>query len=234
MVASSLASAYDATLKKHMKVHAAWSPVTSPYQVGDYGRFEGGPINGLFVKHGNIYSEFEIARNVETKSGSGWSFISEKTTTTRLEADANGKMQKVDYYSNNDVDGHLELQFTNSNSFYIKTDNLTVTRMTDAKKVAEQLRDLRGDGWYKANLVIMEVQCASSPVIVGVSEGGSDGKVTFSAPVKKLKAVESGRLDADVAFSSTSGASFSVNGGETGPVGLKIFQVGPAGAVVMK
>ncbi|MCS6303704.1 MAG: hypothetical protein H8K07_08570 [Nitrospira sp.] len=206
-----LAEAFSDTLHEQLQVYAAWFPVVNTIKVGDFGLIE----SGVFRSMGNV-SKFGI--EVVTASGkdADIDFVSEGTTVTRFVA--GGKVDRFPPVG--DLEAKLELEFTRDNSCMIKA-KLSVIEMQDIHGVAKKLKDL--NNWDNDFKVVSCTYSGEKCVVLACREAGT--KVSFTGKANILQGVDLGKVELGPSFESTSNACFK-SIGETGVVGIRLFQLG--------
>ena len=211
-----LARKYAQIVKSRLLHHAAWSPVTDTYEVGDYGAFR----EGIFQKLGNI-REFGIdPAPKQSTSTVGFDFASSGTTMVRTAAGAS-----VDVFPSQPVEAKLQLDFQGDSSVFLRTSKLTVIEMPSVNAVAGQLhrkRDANGRRWKLGWRIIRKVYVATDPVILMSLERGATFSISGTATA--LKAVEAGSGSASLSVSSNKANTLQIVGG-TGPVAFDLFRV---------
>lgn len=210
-----LASHYAQIIRSRLLHFAAWSPVTDPYEVGDYGAFR----RGVFYKLGNI-RELGVEPQVRPGAASvSLSFTSAGATAVRTMAGA-----RVDAFPAQPVEGSLELEFQGESSVFIRTGRLTVTELVGVDAVASRLvgaRDGYGRRWRLGWRIIRKLYVATDPVILVSAERGA--RFSLRGRVDALAAVEAGHGAVELAVSSSKADALQIVGG-TGPVAFDLFR----------
>lgn len=211
-----LASKYAKIIKSRLMHYAAWSPVTDPYEIGDYGAFR----RGIFQKLGNI-REFGVQPQTRPGTSSvSLDFTSSGSTMVRTAGGA-----KVDVFPQEAVEGTLEIDFQGDSSIFVRTGKLSMTELTGVDSVAGQLlrkRDPNGRKWKLGWRIIRKLYVATDPVILVSAERGAS--FSLSGRADALKAAEAGSGSADLSVSSNKSDSLQILGG-TGPVAFDLFKV---------
>ncbi|MCX4241077.1 hypothetical protein [Paraliomyxa miuraensis] len=210
------ASYYAQLIRSRLLHFAAWSPVTDPYEVGDYGALRG----GVFHKLGNI-REFGVEPRARPGASSvSLSFTSAGATMVRTMGGV-----RVDAFPAQAVEGTLELALEGESSVFIRTGKLSMTELLGVDAVAGQLvrrRDAGGRKWRLGWRVVRKVYVAVDPVILVSTERGA--RFSLRGRVDALAAVEAGRGSAELSVSCSKADSLQIVGG-TGPVALDLFRV---------
>ncbi len=215
-----IAQRYNKILRREILHFAAWSPVTDPYEVGDYGGFR----QGVFQKLGHI-REFGVDPEVDAGHQAPFDFVSAGVTTVRMEGDA-----EVKAYSGLDVEAKLAIRFSGKNSIYLKSALVNVATMRSVAAVAAKLRRAKsadGRTWNSGWRVIRKVYTAVDPSILVSTE--RDTAFTLSGKARALKQLEVGKASLDIAVEVSNANVVKVIGG-TGPIALDLFKAGFFGA----
>lgn len=206
-----LAESFSDTLHDQLQVYAAWFPVVNTIKVGDFGLIE----SGVFRPMGNI-SRFGIEVVTQSGNDADIDFVSEGTTVTRFVA--GGKVDKFPPVG--EAEAKLELEFNRDNSCMIKA-KFSVIDMQDIHGVAKKLKDL--DDWDNDYKVVSSTYLGEKCVVLACREAGT--KVSFTGKASILQQVDLGKVEISPSFESTSSACFK-SIGETGVVGIRLFQLG--------
>lgn len=211
-----LANHYAKTVRSQLLHHAAWSPVTDSFEVGDYGAIR----KGVFQRLGNI-REFGVEPVTRTGSSSvSLDFTSAGTTMVRTAAGA-----KVDVFPAQPIQGELEIGFQGDSSVFIRTGTLTVTELTTVDSIAGQLlgkRDPNGRTWRLGWRIIRKLYVADDPVILAAAEKGA--RISLTGRADALARFEAGQGSVGLTVSSKTTASLQILGGR-GPVAFDLFKV---------
>lgn len=210
-----IAKDFNNVLHDQLHVLAAWLPVTNTFQLGDFGVIS----DGVFVRMGNVASDFGV--NFESQAGQPGKldFKSESVRVFRFAANAS-----VAAFPGEDVDGALKIEFGKERSFYLKA-GLTVTEIKSVFKAAQDLASKpRWDaGKFK---VVSAVYNGTNCAILSSKE--SNASVEISGKTGALKRLELGAADAGLTFTSKTKMGLELLG-ETGIVGLSLFRVEKSG-----
>lgn len=210
-----LASHYAEIIRSRLLHFAAWSPVTDPYEVGDYGAFR----RGIFYKLGNIR---ELGVEPQVRPGAATvslSFTSAGATMVRTMGGA-----RVAAFPAQAVEGTLEIDFQGESSVLLRTGQLAVTELVGVDAVAGRLvraRDGLGRKWKLGWRVIRKLYVARDPVILVSSERGA--RFTLRGRAEALAAVEAGQGSAELSVSCSKADALQIVGG-TGPVAFDLFR----------
>ncbi|MCA9711349.1 MAG: hypothetical protein KDK70_36255 [Myxococcales bacterium] len=210
-----LASHYARIIRSRLLHFAAWSPVTDPYEVGDYGAFR----RGVFHKLGNIR---ELGIEPQTRPGAAevsLSFTSARATMVRTMGGA-----RVDAFPAQAVEGALEVEFQGESSILLRTGRLAVTELVGVDAVAGKLvcaRDGLGRRWKLGWRIIRKLYVARDPVILVSSERGA--RFMLRGRAEALAAVEAGYGAAELSVSCNKADALQIVGG-TGPVAFDLFR----------
>lgn len=210
-----LASHYAEIIRSRLLHFAAWSPVTDPYEIGDYGALR----RGVFHKLGNIR---ELGVEPQVRPGAAavsLSFTSAGATMVRTMGGA-----RVAAFPAKAVEGTLEIEFQGESSVMLRSGQLAVTELAGVDAVAGRLvraRDGLGRRWKLGWRIIRKLYVASDPVILVASERGA--RFTLRGRAEALAAVEVGRGAGELSVSCSQADALQIVGG-TGPVAFDLFR----------
>lgn len=215
--AMDLARKYARIIKSQLLHHAAWSPVTDAFEVGDYGVIR----RGVFQRLGNV-REFGVEPAARTSASSvSLDFTSTGTTMVRTTAGA----KVAAFPTRADVQGELQIGFEADGSVFIRTGRLTVSELTAVGSTATQLlrkRDRIGRKWKLGWRIIRKLYTAEDPVILAASERGA--RIALRGRADALGRFEAGKGTVGLTVSSKTTASLQILGGR-GPVAFDLFKV---------
>src|SRR5215831_7494015 len=150
-----LANDFNDIIEKHINVFAAWIPIVNKYTLGDYGVFS----DGIFTKLGNIKDDFNVDYKQGTGSEASIDFTSEGARVFKFAGGA-----QVTAIPAGAIDAKIDIEFSNKNSFLVKSPTITVATIDNVNEVAQKLRDVKNwDGQWK---VVYQVYNALDAVIV--------------------------------------------------------------------
>lgn len=212
-----LARKYARIIKSQLLHHAAWSPVTDSFEVGDYGVIR----RGVFQRLGSV-REFGVDPVARTSASSvSLDFTSTGTTMVRTTAGA----KVMAFPTGSDAHGELEIGFEGDGSVFIRTGRLSVTELTAVGSAATQLlrkRDRLGRKWRLGWRIIRKLYVADDPVILAAAERGA--RIALSGRADALGRFEAGQGAVGLTVSSKTTASLQILGGR-GPVAFDLFKV---------
>lgn len=209
---------FNNALHKRANFYAAWFPVATPYQVGDYGVIS----NGVFQKTGHLNDLAGVGFNVQITKSKGdpvsIDFLSEGAKAIKLIAGAT-----VQVLPENDVTANIKYEFNKKNSFVVKATDMVVERMDNVQQVASALARLRRDNKWHHNLHVVSATYTGQNCLVLLSTEANT-TVEFEASAAALKKLDIGNLEVkpSVTFSNNS-ILHSI--GKTGPIGLNLFKL---------
>lgn len=210
-----IAKDFNKIIHKEIDLHAAWLPVTNTFTLGDFGVIS----DGVFVRMGNVESDFGVGFASQSGPGTRLDFKSDHVRSIRIVAGA-----EVAVWPGDDVEASLKIEFRKEKSFYLKA-ALTMSEMTSPFAVARALSEQpRWDaGKFK---VISAVYSGKGCVIL--SSRASDACFELTGKSGALKKLEVGSADIGIAASSKSGMGLEVMGG-SGVVALRMFRLERSG-----
>lgn len=217
----STARAYDRIIRRHLRRHAAWIPVVSPFEVGDYGFYDG----GVFRQIGNIRSRLGI--EFETKPGGQVSldFQTRKGTEVTFFVEGRGEVPQL---PDTDVEARIDFAFTGSRSFLLKAPVVTSTTMQDIAGVAAQISQLPRRSWRRRYKLVTEVLSAKEAVMVGTQTRNTT--VSLNGKANILRQLDLGNVAAGVKVTANRDIGLRVEG-ESGSIALGLVRVSRRGSV---
>lgn len=210
-----LASHYAQIIRSRLLHFAAWSPITDPYEVGDYGALR----RGVFHKLGNIR---ELGIEPQVRPGAATvslAFTSAGATMVRTMGSA-----RVEAFPAEALEGTLEIEFQGESSVLVRSGRLAVTELVGVDAVAGRLvraRDGLGRRWKLGWRIIRKLYVAHDPVILVSSERGAH--FSLRGRVEALAALEAGHGAAELSVSCNKADALQIVGG-TGPVAFDLFR----------
>lgn len=206
-----IAKDFNKVLHDQIRIHAAWLPVTNTFQLGDFGVIS----DGVFVRMGNIQSDFGVTFDTQAGTETKLDFKSDRVRVFRFAGNA-----EVPVFPGESVDASLKIEFGKEKSFFLKA-ALSVSQMASVFATAQQLRDKPrwNAGKFK---VISAVYTGRGCAILSSREGNASVEITGKADA--LKKLEMGSAEAGLSFSSKSGMGLEILG-DSGVVGLQLFKV---------
>ncbi len=221
----SLPREFNKALHKKANFYAAWFPVATPYQVGDYGVIS----NGVFQKTGHLTDLAGDGFNVEIRKAKGdpvtIDFLSEGAKAVKLVAGA-----AVEVLPENDIKAKIKYEFNKKNSFVVKATDMVVERMDNVQQVADVLAQLRRNNkWHHSFHVVSTTYTGQNCLVLLSTDANTT--VEFEASAAALKKLDIGNLEV------TPSVSFNNNAilhsiGKTGPIGLNLFKLKMIGSGV--
>jgi hypothetical protein len=216
----SLPKDYNKALHSQANFYAAWFPITTPFQIGDYGLIQ----NGVFQKIGELGTLQNDGFNVKIRTATGepttFNFLSEGITSVKTVAGAT----VADLPQVADIEARLTYEFNKKNSFVVKAAEIKVERMENIREVADKLAEMRrNDKWSHRYRVVSATYTGQNCLVLLSAEAGTT--VAFEATASALKQLDLGNVELkpSVSFSSDR-ILHSI--GKTGVLGLGLFKLG--------
>ncbi|MBL9102823.1 MAG: hypothetical protein JNL82_17885 [Myxococcales bacterium] len=206
----SIARATARILRKQLRAHVAWLPLTNNFSLGDYGVFSG----GVFVRMGNVRA-LGVDFTSESRDGGPFAFRSEGTREVRLSGGV-----AVEQFAAGDADATLRVAFTADESLLIRTHSLAVSEICELPPLAAALR--RHPQWRQRYRVIHRLWTAADGIFL--SSRGTDASIDFTGSADALTALQSGKGDLAVQVGARTNVGLDLVGA-TGPLALGLFRV---------
>lgn len=206
-----IASDFEDIIHDHLKVHAAWLPVTNPYRLGDYGLISG----GVFQKIGNIKDDFSLSFTESSGQDATLNFVSDST----LIVDASTGAQ-VNLNPTGTIQANVTFKFQNEKSFLINAPVINVSIIENVNQVFNQLKQL--GQWRRKYAVVFQVYVAQNPLILSTLDGGTE--VTIGGSGDALQQFNIGNATANFSLKTTKALGLEVTG-KTGPIALGLFKL---------
>lgn len=216
----SLPRDFNCALKKKAGIYAAWFPVTTPFQIGDYGLIQ----NGVFQKIGHLDDLRDDGFNIKIRSAVGKpvsiDFLTKGVKTIKTVASATGAIPEL---PTSEISAKLTYEFNKKNSFVVKAAEMTVEQMENIHQVAEGLARLRREKkWSHRFRIVSKTYTGQSCVVLLANEAGT--KVEFEATANALKQIDLGIVELKPTVSFSSDTILKVLG-KTGTLGLNLFKL---------
>jgi len=206
---------FSRILHEHTTFHAAWYPVANTWSVGDIGVVS----DGVLVRTGNLADLGVNFAAAPTAPVHGLNFTSEGTKSARFLGDA-----EVNALPDSDIEARLNVEFTKSESFFLKAATLRVEEMTGLDSVAAELSKLRDRRWRRKYRVVHATAAADQLAFVSAREAGASFEIRGTA--RALQQLDLGKAEAglEIVSSSSLGLDFV---GDSGIIGIRLFKLGP-------
>lgn len=212
---------YNRILRKNFHMHAAWMPLVTEFQLGDYGLFR----RGVFVPLGNI-REFGVELKTIPGRTAKIDFVSSSASV--IQYVGGGEVQVLP--GDNDLEAKLQLNFSRSRSFVLKAGEVTSERIENIAEIANKLAAARrrkdGPRWRTRYKVVGEVYRGENVTIISTRERNTG--VMFSGTVGALKKFNVGSVDSSLDMTLNKQVDIQLRG-ESGAVGLSLFRVRVSG-----
>ena len=203
---------FNDIIQRHLKVSAAWLPVTNNFTLGDYGIIS----EGVFTKMGNI-REFNVAYTTAEGPDASIDFTSADTTVVKFAAGV-----EVSVIPAGAIDAKISFKFEKERSFLVQAPVIKMTAIDNVNQVATQLK--KSDAWERKWKVVYQVYHAIDPVIVSTISAGTE--ITFSGDANALKELKVGNASVELGTNKELGLKVM---GKAGIIGLGLFKLGIIG-----
>jgi hypothetical protein len=205
---------YNRLLRRHTLHFAAWSPITDPQKLGDYGLLD----RGVFRKLGNI-AEFGVDFSTESGNAAAWDFTSTVKTQVRIQAGV-----QVPIFDDSNIEARLKIEFDGQFAALVKSPEVRVEAMQSIHAVAKRLQ--AAGGWKPRFRVISKVYTAEQPLIV--ASLGNSTVIELSGTAKVLRKLELGEATIGV---SVIGEHQLKLVGNSGAIAIDLFRVRQSNAI---
>lgn len=205
-----LAAQFETIIERQLNAHAAWLPITTPYQLGDYGLIS----DGVFQKLGNI-KEFNISFTQEDGEEASLSFVSDNTTAVDASTGA-----QVDLNIGGEIKANVTYKFNSDKALLVKAPVIKVTAMSNVNQVAQQLK--KADGWKNIFKVVFQVFVAKNPLVLATIAAGTE--VTIGAKADALPQFNIGNAEAKFSLKKNKELGLEMSG-KTGVIALGLFKL---------
>jgi hypothetical protein len=212
-----IANAFNRIIRRELRQHAAWLPITNTFALGDFGVVS----NGLFTRIGNV-ADLGISWKERSGPPSKLDYSSQSVTTTRIEGGA-----KVPAFSSSTaVDAKLVFAFERESTFVLKASQIVSQEIEDIFAVATALHQHKG--WRKRYRFVTRLYTARNPLFLASRDSATE--VTIAGKAAALGQAELGRLAADLDVAASRELALEITG-QTGVIGLGLGRVSLSGAV---
>ncbi|MCA9712023.1 MAG: hypothetical protein KDK70_39675 [Myxococcales bacterium] len=215
----SLANSLDRILRRNLRLHVAWLPVTTPYALGDYGYRRGGVFEAL----GNL-REFGVEVEPVTGRSTSLDFVSSDATSIRKLAGVT-----VDVLPDTDAEAELHVTFERKQSLLIKAPQLVSARIGNLAAIGKALtRAQRADGtkWSSSYRVVSELLIGHDVTLLSTRR--ANATVVLSGRARLLRRLEAGAGSAGITVENAETLGLSLMG-KQGPVALDLVRFGWGG-----
>jgi hypothetical protein len=202
-----IANAFNRIIRRELRQHAAWLPITNTFALGDFGVVS----NGLFTRIGNV-ADLGISWKERSGPPSKLDYSSQSVTTTRIEGTA--------------VDAKLVFAFERESTFVLKASQIVSQEIEDIFAVATALHQHKG--WRKRYRFVTRLYTARNPLFLASRDSATE--VTIAGKAAALGQAELGRLAADLDVAASRELALEITG-QTGVIGLGLGRVSLSGAV---
>ena len=200
---------FNDIIQRHLDVFAAWMPIVNKYGLGDYGIF----ADGVFSKLGNITEDFQVTFIEGAGSEASIDFTSEGASVMKFVGGT-----QVDNIPAGELNARIEIEFSKSKSFLVKSPTVTVATIDNVNEVAKKLKDTREwDGKWK---VVYQVYNALDAVIISTIDSGT--KLNFNGDASALGQMKLGSAGVNIDTNRALGLKIS---GKNGVIGLGLFRI---------
>lgn len=202
---------------------AAWPPVLTPLQLGDYGVTTGGGFRRL----GNI-ADFGLSIDVERGQPSRLELVSDDVRLTRFA----GGARVPAFHGLGSVSGSVAIEFGRSEGFVLKCARVERTQIADLAGLARRLLHARapdGQAWRPlAWRLVWQLYTGDDVLFCAASSAGA--RVELGGSVESLQRLDGGAGSAGLSVARGAGLSFEIVGG-AGPLGFGLARVRLGGGV---
>jgi hypothetical protein len=202
---------FDQVLKDQLNIHAAWVPILNTFKIGDYGVVS----DGVFVKIGNISSDFGVSFEQAPGQGITLNFTSKGTNIYRVAGSA-----EVNVFPESDAEAKFTVEFNKESSFLLRA-NLAMTEMQNLNQVAQGL-SAKPD-WRNKFRVVHAVYIGRNCALI--SSTANNSKIELVGKAKALKQFDIGAASVEVSATNKREIGLDLLG-KTGVVGLGFFKLG--------
>ena len=210
---SGLAKSYEKALRKQLRAHAAWMPVTNVIELGSYGFFRG----GVFEPVGNITKDYDVSFTVKTAPATKVNFSSVGTKSLKL--DGNGNVVNS-FAGLGAAKASLKFEFSKKNSIVLKASEMLLHQIEEARKVALALATK--PDWKKKYKVVFGTYVGNECLVICAREAGSEFVLNASADI--LQEIDGGKAAGGFKYTSSNDSTFDAVG-KSGVVGIKLFKL---------
>ncbi|TMU57474.1 hypothetical protein [Flagellimonas algicola] len=212
---SGIAKSYEKVLRKELRAHGAWWPVTNIIEIGSYGFFRG----GVFEPVGNIKKDYpDIPLDIKTSPElKNLNFSSEGTKSLKFNIDGELVASFADL---GDADASLKFEFSKKNSIVLKADEISLTQIENAREVALALAT-KSD-WKKKYKVVFGTYIGNQCLVICAREAGSEFILNASAEI--LEQIDGGKVEGGFSYTSSNNSTFDAIG-KSGVIGIKLFKL---------
>ena len=199
----------EQVMKRQLRAHVAWAPISNPFKLGDYGLI----ANGVFTKMGNTQEEFGISFNQAKGPDASLDFTSDSTSVVNFAGGA-----QVNVIPEGAVDAKVTFKFNKERSILIKSPTISVSNIENVRAVFNQLKSK--EGWQRKFIVVHQTYLAQDAVVMTTIDAGTE--ITFSGNASALKQLK--LADASVQFGSSKKLGLEFKG-KTGIIALGLVRM---------
>jgi hypothetical protein len=204
-----IAKQFSRVIRRELRVQAAWLPVVNVFSLGDYGVIDG----GIFVRRGNIKTDFKISFETLESPDAHINFKSKGTRLIKL--DVGVPVQSIPASS---VNAQVKVQFSGARSFLIQSPLIKVKEIASPNVLA---MTLSGQSFWRPEYkVVHQVYHAKKAVVVSTKE--SNTELIFSGQAKALNDLDLGHAALSMSFNKSIGLDLN---GKEGIIGLGLFRI---------
>lgn len=215
----SVAAQLEDIMHQQLKVHAAWLPITSPYNLGDYGLI----ADGVFQKIGNVKDDFNLTFNEQAGQDAELNFVSASTTLIDAKTGA-----EIGLNPQIEIKAGVTFRFNKERSIMIKAPVINVTVISNVNQLAKALRKLPSSDWKNRFKVVFQVYKATNPLIISTIDAGTE--ITFSGEGNLPEQFNVGQADVSFSLKTNKKLGLEVKG-KCGIIALGLFKLKLLGGV---
>lgn len=218
----SITKNYARSVRRQLRYHAAWVPMSDPYEVGDYGVFRG----GVFERLGNIRQygvDFTTVPGQDTSA----KFTDSGVTSVLFDLSGGGTIDPAG--ATGDVEAGLKFSFSTARSFTVRCAVVKAEVMDAIPQVAQALAAV--PAWNPTWRVVRSVHRAKGGTVLGSSTANAE--LVLTGKVSALQAIDAGHVSGEVKVTHNREVGIEYVG-EDGPIGLETFRVRANGQPVLR
>jgi hypothetical protein len=175
------ARVFNQILREQLGINAAWLPVTNNFALGDYGVM----TEGIFVKLGNIETDFGVTLDKAIGPSVLLTFTSKGTTISRVTGSA-----KVDAFPGSNSEATLAVEFTSESSFLLNA-NLTLLELENVNQAAYAIfTNPAWEHWRYKYRIVRSTYTGKHCTII--SSNSSNARIELSGAAHALKQFDAG------------------------------------------
>lgn len=213
-----LARDIDRILLRELGCHAAWPPLSTSIELGDYGSIS----DGVFVPMGNVARDAGAEIGPTTDSpGAALDFVSAAANVTRVSGSVS-----VASFGESEVAAQLSLRLHAARALVLRAKHVHTRTLVDVARIASGLASR--SSWRRGWWVVRRVWSCRNALLLSTIQ--ADTEITFRGLAPVLRALEMGDADGGVTVASDKPIGLQMVG-RGGVLGIELFRLGPLGGV---